>query len=212
MYNSNGSPYVYFSSSNGIKIATKNTASIWYNQGNIVGVEVDVVLSDNSGVLYSGTDLFALYAPSGANWTVETNNLGNIVFTSDLAGKDYCSVVYIPDEGDESKRIEALNYFKQFAYNFVTDTKVNWVYDEENSEVRTTFTATVDQKEGNSNKVAFALYPHQWLNYDGEFKPYSYNSARGEMKLIETNGSFSTELTHYGILNHFPLAANETSA
>ncbi|WP_160645551.1 glycosyl hydrolase [Chengkuizengella marina] len=210
-YAYNGSPFVYFESNDGIRIQTKDIGHIWYNQDNVLGVSVEINIEEDPSLGHLGTDDFVIYAPTGSTWEVFTDQFGFITATSDLNGLDYASVVSLPREEDVAAKIDLLNYYKAFAYNFITDTKVSWEYNEEAALVTTTFTSTFDQKEPGSNNLVYALYPHQWLNYNHDIENITYNSARGPMKVIETQGNrFITEMTYYGILPSFPHVADES--
>ncbi len=210
----NGNPYINLISDNGIKVTTKNSAEVWHHQDNVIGVGVKIHITDEQGQpMYSRSDHYALYAPTGATWTVEDDAQGIHTFTSDLGGKAYCSIVHIPDSGTDDK-VAALEYFRQFAYNFITDTKIKWEYDESCAMLKTVFVAEFDQKEPGPDALLFALYPHQWLHHVPEngFADYTYSSARGPMKLIEApNGAFSTKLKYRGILPEIPDVANSAS-
>ncbi len=209
----NGSPYVqFYSNDGGVILKLTDPATIWYHEGNTIGIEVQYEswYDQYSGYTYSGyTGNYAVYAPEGATWEVTDVN-GKLQLTSSLAGKNYCAISSIRNQYSETKKVETLEYLEKSAFNFFTDTRVSWEYNESTGDVITTFTADVDRKEGNG-PVLYALYPHQWMNYEGSFSDVSFNSGRGEMKVIETNGSFQTVMKNHGILPHFPLVAGAGS-
>ena len=211
-YTSNGNPFVNFTSNNGIMVKTKLPGTVWYNQGNIICVEVTIRFYDDWGSQWvDWADSYALIAPAGSTWEHETDSNGKVTLTSSLGGKDYFSVCNIKNHESIDDRIADLNYLKNFAHNIITDTRVDYVYDEDAAVVRTTFSHTYESKEGND--LLLAIYPHQWLNYKGSLAPTNieYHCARGFMKLIETTGTFTTEHKYYGILPHFPLATDEST-
>ncbi len=216
LFSSNGCPYVFFQSNDGgITVKTDDSTNIWYEEGNALGVEVWINHFDNATQTWAcfGTNNYVIYAPSGATWEKKAEAKGVYTFTSTLAGKNYASVASVPNDKEITKRIENLKYLQKYAFNFITDTKVSWKYNEEKSTITTTFKATVDSKEG-AKGVPYALYPHQWLHYKGSSfnKNISYRSVRGPMKLIETDaGEFSITQRFYGILPHFPLVAGSGS-
>ncbi len=212
-YVANGSPFVYFHANDGgITINTLDKAKVWYNEANVIGVAVEINVQDETGQWhYYGDNNYVLYAPTGATWQATKDTDGNTSFTSTLAGKKYASIATIPNDKEESKRIANLNFFKKYAFNFMVDTKVAWKYDEKKSLVTTTFTGTIDKKEGNTDGLVYALYPHQWQNYKGATTDIVLNCAKGPMKVIETKGNFKTEMKYHGVLPHFPLVANEQS-
>jgi endoglucanase Acf2 len=181
-----GSPFAYFNSENGIEVnSIEGEPVVWYNNGSVLGITVN-------------GHYYGLFAPSGSQW--DETGTG---FQSDLNGLDYCSIAFLPNA--QSSTIE---YYGSFAYNFITDTVVDWEYDLENAQVIATYTAIYDQKESGSSNMLYALYPHQWLNYSGALTDISYVSARGEMKTIE-GINFTTEMAYTGILPHLPMAAED---
>ena len=160
---------------------------IFYYDHNIVGVTIN----DSS---------YALFAPVGSEW-----HLDNGVITSDLGGKDYFSAALLPNNS-----VETLQEFYDHAYAFVTDSQATFSYDADNSQVITNFSVTTDLKEpGFSDQALTALYPHQWQNSDDALTQYTYESPRGEMKLLEGN-SFSTEIKYTGVLPELPNFLNDT--
>ena len=126
----------------------------------------------------------------------------------------YFSVALLPDS-----KPSTLAAFQKVAYNFVTDTKVEWKY-ETPGVMKTTFTYTVDPKEGKGTDTVFALYPHQWKyskvplldsgssSVRGAALEATYSSVRGTMK-IGTGSSFTTEIPIQGVLPMFPAASTK---
>ena len=178
-----GSPFAYFTSNNGIDVNTLGAHTIWYNNENVLGISVN-------------GQHYGLFAPSGSSWTENGSHI-----RSDLNGSDYCSIALLPANNSST-----LEYFQSFAYNFITNTVVEWEYDMDNAVVLATYTAQYDQRQAGSTNMLYALYPHQWLNYNGPLTGILYDSARGDMKTVEAV-NFTTEMTYNGILPHLPLAA-----
>ncbi|MDF1761184.1 MAG: glycosyl hydrolase [Coxiellaceae bacterium] len=162
--------------------------TVWHQSDNILGVTIN-----NSH--------YGLFSPTDSQWNItDEYNL-----SSDLAGKDYFSIAVLPDNA-----IETLDYFSQHAYAFIDNTEINYEYDQYNSQVVTDFTIATDLKEeGFSDTALVNLYRHQWTNTDAELTEHSYQSPRGEMKLIEAN-SFSTTHDYSGILPALPNVQDET--
>ena len=174
-----GLPYVYATKTGGDAQVTFNGApDVWANNGNVIGVSI------------RGRD-YGVFAPSGSSWTISGSTL-----RSNLAGKDYFSVAALPDRSSGT-----LNEFAQHAFAFVTDTKVT--YRVNNGTVSTTYTATTQAKEGSETRPLMALYRHQWLSSSAALTGYTYNSARGTMKVLNGN-SFSTSLKFAGVLPTLP--------
>lgn len=178
-----GLPYTYFDVEGGdIQIISDSTFSIWNNTNEVIGLSID-------GVHYG------LFAPNGSSWA------GTDTLTSSLNNKGFLSVAILPDSTNET-----LEYYRSHAYAQVTNSVVDWDYDEFSSDLTTTFsyeTALRDSTEGNSDQTLTALYRHQWLNTSDILTSYTYDSPRGEMKVFEGN-SFSTTSRFSGILPSLP--------
>ena len=180
-----GSPFVYFYSTNGLEVTSlEGSPDVWYNDDQVLGITVN-------------GHHYGLFAPSGSQWVQNGINL-----QSDLNSLDYCSIALLPNN-----QVSTIEYFEQFAYNFIVDTRVQWEYDMNASMLYATYTSIFEPKEsGGSSNMLYVLYPHQWLNYSGAFTNFSYNSARGEMKTVEGE-NFTTEMSYSGIMPHLPMAA-----
>ncbi|MCH8569319.1 MAG: T9SS type A sorting domain-containing protein [Balneolales bacterium] len=178
-----GLPFVYFEITGGDATITPNqTHSVWHHEGEVIGITI-------------GGEHYGIFAPSGSEWTTGSQ------FTSSLNGETFLSVAILPDNEPET-----LEFFRERAYAFVTDTHVEWQYDEASAMLSSTYTIETtlrDNSEGNLNETLTALYRHQWLNVDDPLTSYSYNSPRGEMKLMAGN-TFSTERHFSGILPSMP--------
>lgn len=155
--------------------------TVWYYDGNVAGVTVN-------------GNHYGIFAPENANLQFVDGEI-----RSDLAGQDYLSVAALPDNS-----VETVQYFHQHAYAFVTDSKVTYHQDQNTGEIITDFNLTTELKEaGFSDDALINLYRHQYINSDAQLTDYSYNSARGELKLFEGN-HFSTSLEHTGVLPAIP--------
>ncbi|QDU96926.1 Glycosyl hydrolase family 81 [Lignipirellula cremea] len=165
-------------------------AKVFYDEGAVVGVTLN-------GAHYG------IFAPSGSQWSGVTAGRAASL-TSDLAGKDYLSVVVLPDD----KR-ETLEWFRRRAYAFVIDTRVAWKYEPSQAAVVTTYTVTTEAKEGDNRETAMALYRHQYLhlNETVQLTAFRYASPRGEMQLL-SGDHFSTTIPFLGVL---PALPNPTS-
>jgi endoglucanase Acf2 len=178
-----GLPYTFFDVEGGnIQVTSDSTFNIWHNVDEVIGLSMD-------GVHYG------LFAPTGSSW------VGSDTLTSSLNDKGYLSVAILPDSTRAT-----LEFFREHAYAQVTNSTVDWDYDEFSSDLTTTFTyETVlrDSTVGNSDQTLTALYRHQWLNTNAPFTNYSYASPRGEMKLMAGN-TFTTTSRFSGILPALP--------
>lgn len=157
-------------------------------------------VSNENGVLIVsllGQD-YGIFAPPGSEWV---SGGPELTYSSSLNGKNFFSVALLPDPSPTT-----IEEFRKRAYAFVTNTVVEWEYDEPTSTLTSTYryeTELKDSTEGNLNETISALYRHQWLNVNEDLTNYSYASPRGEMKVI-TGNSFSTTLPFQGVLPALP--------
>lgn len=178
-----GLPFVFFEINGGdASIDFDGNPNVWYNENGVLGVTIE------------GRH-FGIFAPTGSSWNVGGS------YTSNLNGKDYLSVALLPDNSQST-----LNEFKSRAYAFVTNSLVEWDYDESSSVLTSTYryeTTLKDSAEGNINETISALYRHQWLNVNEPLTEHTYTSPRGEMK-VNFGNSFSTTLKFQGVLPALP--------
>ena len=187
-----GMPFLYFEKD------ADDIVEIKVNSGSVT-VSNEMLIIENAS---AGQD-FVFYAPSGSTWS----NSGS-VYTSTLNGKDYWSMAMLPQNTSNVSGVA--QDFKKFAYVFPTNTTTSWSYNETNSKVTTTFTATTAIKEGTSSNMLLGLLPHQWYNSSTNspvLSAYTYGSVRGELKMLDGN-SFTVENTFKGILPTLPNLVN----
>jgi endo-1,3(4)-beta-glucanase len=185
-------PFVYFTKDN------DDIARVEVNEGSVTIDNEVLIITDSRG----GSD-YAIYAPNGSTWS-QTGN----VYTSNLNGKNYWSLAFIPSSAPSVS--QGATEYKKYAYVFPANTTVDWTYLSGSSKLETTFTVTPDIKEGVETKVLLGLLPHQWDNLSlssPQPNGYSFSSIRGEVKTIEGN-SFIVENDFYGILPTLPYLAN----
>lgn len=183
-----GMPFLYFTKGDA------DIARIQISSGNVQVMNEMIVITD----LRNGAD-FAVYAPQGSTWTQNGN-----IYTSDLNGKNYWSLAFIPL--DAGNVVSVANEYRKYAYVFPVNTTANWSFNESTSVLRTDFEVEVDVKEGTHTNILQGLLPHQWSNLAPDShvpEEYSYQSIRGELKTLDAN-SFSVENTFYGILPTMP--------
>lgn len=178
-----GLPYVFFKIEGGNALITaQQTANVWHNQAEVLGISVD-------GKHYG------IFAPTGSNWS------GTSTFQSSLNGENYLAIAVLPDTNPAT-----LELFRKHAYAHVTNSIIEWNYNESTSELISTYTYETtlkDSAETNVNETLTALYRHQWLYTSDVMTSLAYNSPRGIMKLKEGN-SFTTSLQFSGILPTLP--------
>ena len=145
---------------------------------------------------------YGLFAPQGTQWSISATNI-----TADLpTGRDYFSIAGLPDG-----IADTFDFYQARAYNFITDTQVDWQYNEQQGKLYTHYNVTLDAKpESTATGTVMALYPHQWRNLDGTPLAPQYDSIRGIMKTIAGNG-FTTVQDFHGILPSLPELPDNTA-
>jgi endoglucanase Acf2 len=186
-----GMPFVYFTKDSDSK------AVVTVNSGTAAIHNEILVITDAS----NGAD-FAVYAPKGSSWQQSGN-----VYTSELNGKDYWSMAFLPNGATPSSFASLL---QKHAYVFPKNTVTNWSYDEKTSVVRTDFEIEVDVKEGTDSLMFQGLLPHQWAHLASNSptpNSYEYETVRGKLMCMVGN-NFSVENTFHGILPTLPYLDN----
>ena len=190
-----GLPYIFFEKTGGAFVIK------------LVATPGDVV---NSGEVFAFTasnnvgSRYALFGPIGSTWTQN----GLTITLNAPAGKEYLSVAALPNNSPDT-----LDLFRRHAYNFVTDTRVDYSVDPMTQEVTASFAVTTTAKESGgtlSPLPLLALYRHQWLNLADTptNTGLSYNTTRGAMRVYET-ASFTTRTKFGGVLPALPDLAVE---
>lgn len=187
-----GMPFVYFTKSD------TDVAQVEIFEGTVTNQDETLIIRDSQ----SGSD-FVVYAPSGSTWTQSGNT-----YTSDLNGKNYWSMVMLPDNAANPNTL--VDTYKKYAYTYPGNTSVAWDYDQNTSDVTTTFTVSPDIKEGTESALLLGLLPHQWGYLSSQsMQPSgdSYNTIRGELKLLAGN-EFIVHHSFKGILPTLPYVNN----
>ncbi len=164
----------------------------------------------NNGEVFAFTALnnvgarYGLFAPAGSTWTQS----GQTVTLNAPAGKNYLAVAALPDTSADT-----LELFRRHAYNYVTDTRVDYSVDAVTQQVTSSFVVTTTAKETGgdlSPLPLIALFRHQWLNLASSptYMDRTYTTSRGAMYLYEA-ASFSTQMQFGGVLPALPDLAVE---
>lgn len=137
----------------------------------------------------------------------------NRIFLELPNGQKYFSIGLLPSK-NITEAISDLALYYKYAYNFVTNTKVDWkVNSDYSSQTNFNLTVTkkrtdiVDQQDG----TLFCLFPHQYDNLVSSIDIISgktFNTLRGEMKLV-SGTTFSTKTKFYGIVPFFQYDTKE---
>ncbi|MEK8128741.1 glycosyl hydrolase [Paenibacillus filicis] len=179
-----GLPFIYSTYTGGTpKLTFNSTPIVWSGtaSGSVLGVTVN-------------GHHYGLFGPTGSTWS----GIGSSTLTNSLGGKNYFSVAVLPDNSPAT-----LSAYKQYAYSFVTNSTINYAYNESTSQVATTYNFTTQAMEGTQTGTILALYPHQWKHTGNTLLPYTYDSVRGTMKTL-SGTSFTTTMTYQGILPYLP--------
>lgn len=190
-----GLPYVFFTKTGGAYVIK------------LVATPLDIV---NDGEVFAFTasnnfgSRYALFAPAGSTWTQDGLN----ITLNAPTGANYLAVAALPDNNAST-----LELFRQHAYNFVTDTRVDYSVDGTTQQVTTNFQLTTEAKESGgalSPLPLIALYRHQWLNLANAptNTGLSYTTSRGEMRLYEAD-AFTTQMQFSGVIPALPDLAIE---
>lgn len=195
-----GTPYAYYNFKNvepTISLGAGGTDLAIYKNStssNILGVSLK---NKKDGK----THYYLISAPSGTTWV----NAGGKLTAKMPAGKNYMSVAILPDGSDN-----AFELYKKYAFNFITDTKVEWKYLSNSSKVVTKYNVVTKNMEtgANGGDTIIALYPHQWRYANSKFTGYTYDTIRGTMKTV-VGTSYSTTMQYNGILSSLPVTKDE---
>lgn len=149
------------------------------------------------------THYYSVNAPKGTTWT----NAGGKLTANMPANAKYLSIAILPDGSDE-----AWGLYAQYAFNFITDTKVQWEYLKNSSKLVTKYSVTTKNMETGAvgGDTIIALYPHQWRYSEEAYTKYTYDTVRGTMKTI-VGTEYVTQMSYNGILTGLPVTDDETT-
>ena len=178
-----GSPYVYATYEGGNPTVTFASPPVVWDKSE---THLAVTVAGRS---------YLLCGPTGCGWS----GLDGRTFTCETKGKTYFTLALLPDKTPKTVAL----FRRCFAHNHVTDTKVEWSFDEKASTVTTRFAFTTRPMEGTEAGTLFALYPHQWRSATADLTGQTYASVRGTMKLARGAG-FTTKAAFHGVLPALP--------
>jgi endoglucanase Acf2/regulation of enolase protein 1 (concanavalin A-like superfamily) len=192
-----GMPFTYFTkgSSDIAKI------TVPFNPQNVTVSGNKIIIQNN----FSGAN-YVVYGPAGTVWSGS-----NGVYTSNLNGKNYWSMVMVPTGANVNT---TATEFEKYAFVFPGNTQASWNYTPSNGIVKATFTVTPDVKEGVFNTFLQGLLPHQWSRLAPESAQptaISYTTVRGQMKMLASN-TFVTQNKFSGILPNLPNLAKYSAS
>lgn len=205
-----GVPFAYFQ--------TVNSDTLTFERGR-TGLPSAVVYQSEDGSFVivrcydngdNDYDYYAFYAAQGTTWDISTSGTNVAKLVADMpASKTYVSMAYlgsVKSSPDDAWALNMGNAYYSYAYNYITDTKAVYSYDEAASTVTTTYIYTFDKKaESTADGTVMGILPHQYKNMpaDTAYTDYTYETIRGTMKII-LGSSFTTYQTYSGILPYMP--------
>ena len=162
------------------------------------GASAQVAAEDPRQLLVSvGAKRYAVFGPTGVRWEAQAA----AQWVARLpAGKGYVAAAALPDDTAAS-----LSLVARHAYAFITDTQVQWRYDQAASEVRADYRTRTEPMEGPDHGALLALYPHHWFNnasLEGKLGP-AYATIRGPLKLLASS-QFSTRHAYQRFVPFWP--------
>ena len=170
-----GMPFLYFEKD------SESLAKVTINLGAVEVQDEKIIVQDARNSRFYHLFILVAVHQSGS------------VFTSNLNGNNYWSMVMVPQ--GEVNLTEIAEEYSQYAYVFPQNTEVQWSYDTNNSVIQTEFEIDVDVKEGLNNQILQGLLPHQWNNLSNDsptLMDTAMNQFEGELKTLSGN-YFKTE-------------------
>lgn len=210
-----GSPFGFFTLKNSKKLTVAKyrkdvDSKIIYYDGTTLKKSSYVVLKvyddidEKNG--YPKYDYYGIYLPKGTTLTQTDNSsssVGNINIEFSSEQKAYFSMAWLTEsDGSDAEALAIAKEYKAYAYNFITDTKAEYTYNQQVSTVPTKYIYTVDKKsESTVDGTIMGIMPHQYKNIKTNIS-YMKNTARtlrGTVKFVK-GSSFTTELKYSGVL------------
>ena len=196
-----GSPFAFFECENtDLEINLKRGTRMYLveQEDNVLVLKV----LDNKENDYN---YYAFYGPEGVKWNFSLNaenamSRVGVVLPDD---REYLSIAILPEESTDY-----VDLYKKYAYNFITNTKVEWCYREEEGKLYTSYYVDTERKpESKISGTIYGLLPHQYKNSelaDYAYMDATYDTIRGTMKLFCNSGKYKTAMDFKGILPFMP--------
>ncbi|WP_418277449.1 glycosyl hydrolase [Isoptericola jiangsuensis] len=188
-----GLPIAWFEADGGdAQLTLAGTPQVWLDEPGRIGLSV------------GGADYLAV-VPADVRWTGSG--------TTRTAPTDRFAVALLPD-GSASERDALVDAYTASGRAPVTGTRADYVYDEADGVVRTTYAIETTPWPGadDAGTVA-ALYPHQSAYLTGdEPSGATYVSARGDLAVLTGVDGFTTATPFGGLLPEVPAVATSSGA
>lgn len=192
-----------------------------YNGSKMVVFRTNDITSSVNGYPGLTYQYYALFLPEGANIEhlgtedkTHNDRIGKLKITLP-SDKTYLSFAWIDESAshNDDAAVNLAKEYRPYAFNFITDTRADYSYNEKQGEISTTYKYTVERKaESTADGTIMGILPHQYKNMSG----YSYmtNDAvtvRGRMKFMQ-GSSYTTKMKYKGILPYMPYLLEDNSA
>ncbi|PWU18176.1 MAG: hypothetical protein C5B50_09725 [Verrucomicrobia bacterium] len=137
---------------------------------------------------------FGVFAPDNTTFTVSGTTL-----TAQLSGtSNYLVYALLPARTN-------LSEFAQYAYAQVTGTRMDWIYDRTNGQIKTTWTLTTAPLKNSQTNTLQGWLPHHYRTTQNNLllKPYGYLTPRGQMQ-VAAGTQFQINYNFHGIAPMLP--------
>ncbi|ANS76332.1 coagulation factor 5/8 type domain protein [Paenibacillus yonginensis] len=200
-----GSPFIYNTYENPdavilqspvmTRLFDDNNNPVLLNDGDVYTADhigLEVTNKDRAPTSQTFVRHYGIFTPEGTTFM----KLGNTIKIKLGSGENYLSLAALPSASE-------LGEYYQHAYAFVTDTKVDYHFDENVSLVTTNFTTSTEVKRpGFSADTIMTLLPHQWKISNTPLTDLSYPSIRGTLK-VRVGNTFTTSDRFNGLIPQF---------
>lgn len=225
-----GSPFAFFELTNSnivyleklrVTFPSKIVFEETYNGSKMLVFRTNDITSSVNGYPGLTYQYYAIYLPEGATVdhtgtsdTTGNDGIGRLKITLP-SNKTYMSMAWVCESQghDDNTAIGYAKEYRSYAFNFITDTKADYAYNENSSTLDTTYQYTVSKKaESTADGTIMGILPHQYKNMSG----YSYlnnqaTTLRGKMKFLK-GSSYKTSMTYKGILPYMPSLSESDTA
>jgi len=169
------------------------TTTIYDTNGNTISLAGNSFTASAFAFNYQGRS-FGVFAPDNTTFTVAGTTI-----TAQLSGtNNYLVYGLLPAYTN-------LSEFAQYAYAEVTNTRMDWVYDQTNGLVDSTWTLTTSPLKNGQTNTLQGWLPHHYRTTRNNlaFKPYTYLTTRGIMK-VAAGDQFQVDFPFHGIAPMLP--------
>lgn len=222
-----------------VKFLDKNGSEIITEDGKEVTIDHFLVETENESEAPGDGNkkqyhYYGIYLPEnskatkvGSKLKIKLGNNDNYIVIGALAVEEPIKLLASQSEVDSISKpsllrdgdaVKQLEYMYKYAYSYVTDTVVDYSYDDAKSICTTTYKVSVSQKRtgsGISNSTLLCMMPHQWKYSDATYETTNgealiYTSSRGDLRIHEGN-EFSYSQKFNGIIPQYTTPSESNS-